>query len=272
MWFGTRDGLNRYDGYQFTVFRNDPKDPLSISDNFINHIYEDSKGRLWIGTMKGLNLYNRQNDSFKKFLVNDKRFQVSSILEDREKKIWISTYNGLFLFDEANHKFIRFQHSSSKNSLVDNRINMMALDKQGNIWIVTANGVSYLNFKTKRFKNFQIYETAEPHTGRNIANSVLVDAANNVWVGFVGNGLGFYDRRNDNFKLMKHDPANSNSLVHNEVLCLTEDNKKRLWIGTQDGGLSVYDPKTGRFFNHKNSLYDNSTIASNSIHSMYNDN
>jgi len=272
MWFGTRDGLNRYDGYRFTVFKNDPKDLSSISDNYINHIYEDSKGRLWIGTMKGLNLYNRQNDSFKKFLTNDKRFQVSCIVEDREKRIWIATYNGLFLFDEAHHKFIRFQHSPGRNSVVDNRIHKLAIDKQGNIWIATQNGVSCFNFKTKNFKNFQKYENDDLYGVRNIAVSILVDEANNVWVGFIGNGLGLYDRKNDNFKLMKHDPANSNSLVHNDILCITEDNEKRLWIGTQDGGLSVYDPKTGRFFNHKNSLNDNSTIASNSIHSLYTDN
>jgi signal transduction histidine kinase/CheY-like chemotaxis protein/ligand-binding sensor domain-containing protein len=271
MWFGTRDGLNRYDGYRFTVFKNDPKDPSSISDNYINHIYEDSKGRLWIGTMKGLNLYDRQNDSFKKFLTNDKRFQVSCIIEDREKRIWISTYNGLFLFDEANHKFTHFLHSSSKNSLVDDRINKMALDKQGKIWITTINGVSCFNFKKKEFKNFQVHPNDGLYDGRNMVFPVFVDSHNNVWVGFIGNGLGLYDREKDNFRLMKHDSANSNSLVHNEILCITEDDEKRLWIGTQDGGLSVYDPKTGRFFNHKNSFYDNSTIASNSIHSIYKD-
>ncbi len=272
MWFGTRDGLNRYDGYTFTIFKNNPEDPLSISDNFINHIYEDSKGRLWIGTNRGLNLYNRTSNSFTKFLTKDKRFLVTCIIEDRQKRIWIATYYGLYLYDEPNHKFTRFLHSSSKNSLIDDRVNKLALDKQGNIWMSTLNGISRFNFKTNTFKNLQLHVDDGPYVGRNMASSILVDSADNVWVGFVGSGIGFYDRRNDNFKLMKHDPVNSNSLPHNEVLCLTEDNEKRLWIGTQDGGLSVYNPKTGTFFNHKNSLYDNSTIASNSIHSIYKDN
>ena len=272
MWFGTRDGLNRYDGYRFTVFKNDPKDPSSISDNFINHIYEDSRGRLWIGTKNGLNLYDRETDFFKKFLINDNSFQVTCIIEDREKRLWISTMTGLFLFDEAHHKFVRFQHSSSRNSLVDDRIIKIALDKQGDIWIATLNGVSRFNIKTKSFKNFQIHKNDGPYILRNMAAAVYVDAADNVWIGYIGNGLGLYDRRNDKFKLIKHDPANSNSLAHNEILCIAEDNEKRLWLGTQDGGLSVYNPKTGKFINHKNSSYDNSTIASNSIHSMYKDN
>ena len=211
MWFGTRDGLNRYDGYTFTIFKNNPADPLSISDNFINHIYEDSKGRLWIGTNRGLNLYNRTNNSFTKFLSRDKRFQVTSIIEDLQKKIWLSTYYGLYLYDEANNKFTRFVHSSSKNSLIDDRVNKLTLDKHGNIWIATINGISRFNSNTKTFKNYQLYADKQLYVGRNIASSILVDSADNVWVGFVGSGLGFYDRKNDSFKLMKHDPANSNS-------------------------------------------------------------
>lgn len=271
MWFGTRDGLNRYDGYRFAIFRNNPEDSSSISDNFINDIYEDSKGRLWIATMKGLNLYDRENDSFEKFVV-DKNFQVTSILEDREKRIWISTYKGLYLLGGPHQKLVHFSHSSVKNSLIDDRITKIALDKQGNIWIATLNGVSYFNPKKSSFKNFQIFANDGLYIGRNRAVTVFIDASDNVWVGFVGQGLGFYDRRNDKFRLMKHDPANSNSLVHNEVQCITEDDEKRLWIGTQNGGLSVYDRKTGRFFTHKNSLYDNSTIASDFIQSLYKDN
>ena len=100
MWFGTMDGLNRYDGYSFKVFRNDPADNKSISGNFITSILEDSKGRMWIGTaFNGLNLFNMETEQFIHFSVDSKPAlssnTVFSVQEDMNGAIWIGTQSGL---------------------------------------------------------------------------------------------------------------------------------------------------------------------------------
>src|SRR5687768_3951212 len=119
MWFGTRDGLNRFDGRRVKVFRNDPADPSTISDNTIYCLMTDSKGRVWIGTRHGLNLYDEKNDNFiRDFSFN--RAEISSatcLFEDRSKNIWIGTRGGLKLLLEGDTtKVVYFNHDPSKSS------------------------------------------------------------------------------------------------------------------------------------------------------------
>lgn len=114
MWFGTKDGLNRYDGYRFVVYHNDVTDPNSLSDNHIKSIYEDSKGRLWIGTATG----------------------------------------GLELFDRDTEKFIHFKHSdTSNNTISDNLVTHITEDGAGNIWIITGKGLDRIMCKPSSGKN-----------------------------------------------------------------------------------------------------------------------
>src|ERR1700753_3632669 len=95
MWFGTRDGLNRYDGYEFTVFKNNPNDPKSLSDNFITAITEDRNGDLWIATWGGgVNRYDRTKDRFIHYLTNHYTKFTNAVLEDYRGQIWIGTNGG----------------------------------------------------------------------------------------------------------------------------------------------------------------------------------
>ena len=101
IWLGTQDGLNRYDGYTFNVYRHDSRDSLSISDSYVNSLFEDSKGRLWIGTYSGgLNLYDRDRDAFTHFLCDTTApstisgSNVWGITEEKGGKIWVAVWAG----------------------------------------------------------------------------------------------------------------------------------------------------------------------------------
>ena len=117
MWFGTDDGLNKFDGYKTVLYRNDSKNPKSLSANIVNNIFEDSKGNLWIGTDGGgLNLYERTTNSFRHFLHNDndassiRDNSVRSICEDAKGTIWVGTYRGLDKIIDGG----KFKHQTAK--------------------------------------------------------------------------------------------------------------------------------------------------------------
>lgn len=138
MWFGTMDGLNKYDGYNFTVYRHDPVKPGSIPASDVNTLYEDREGNLWIGTNGGaLSRYDRATDSFvhyKENLLNPQAISdkaVNTILEDSQNNLWLGTYAGLNLFDRKTKKVTRFNADpKDSTTLIDPVVYSLAEDRQ----------------------------------------------------------------------------------------------------------------------------------------------
>jgi len=121
MWFGTWDGLDRFDGSAFRVYRNDPEDPHSLGFTSVATLFEDSHGRLWVGSTwggPGLSLYDRQGDRFRAFprRAGPARFRVTAIAEDRDGLLWVATDAGLDLFDPERGTFVHFAHDAARGS------------------------------------------------------------------------------------------------------------------------------------------------------------
>src|ERR1700743_2173870 len=152
IWFGTRDGLNKYDGYQFTVFRNDPNNKNSISDNFIKCITEDANHNLWIGTTDGLNRFNAYTNTFVRYKhdpMNDDGLSgnsINCIYKDKKGELLISTNgNGLCFFDAGKNKFKRFAGKSGLSDIDNFEINGVFEDSKNNFWVATDKGTGLLN-------------------------------------------------------------------------------------------------------------------------------
>ncbi len=145
MWFGTWDGLNRYDGYQFTTYKYNVKDPYSLSNNEIRALYEDSNGELWIGTMEGLNRFDREKERFIRFRHDPNNSdslagnRVHAITEGRDTSLWIGTQDGgLSRFDPLTQRIQNYLHNpDDANSLSRNDVRAICVDTTGILWIGT---------------------------------------------------------------------------------------------------------------------------------------
>ena len=231
MWFSTDDGLNRYDGYNFTVYRHKAGDPHSLPANDITHLFEDKQGHLWIGSGSGLSEYNPENNCFTTLKpVKDDETTLSSpdidyIFQDSKNNIWVATYSGLNLLDVKTRKVKRFFYTKNRDDIESHHINSITEDNDGNLWLATRGGLVQFNYGTGFTKTYT-------HGGKNSlssdkVNTIFKNADGNLYIGTATTGLDFLDLKTKTFTNFAHQPGNINSLVNNNVFDLTASTEKK---------------------------------------------
>ena len=231
MWFGTQDGLNRYDGYTFKTFKPDPDDSNSLSDRWISDILEDSEGYIWIATRAG----------------------------------------GLNRYDPRTEQFVRYLHEDGNPlSLIDNHINVLYLDRNDRLWVGTGNGLDVLDEDSNTFTHYQ-YDSSQEEgiTGKNIT-AIYQDSRGRFWIGTSVGGLHRFDPQDKTFFPYQHNAENENTISSDNVTAIVEGRNSTLWIGTRDG-LNRFEPETGRFQQFVHSDIDKQSIASNTIEALHMD-
>ena len=278
MWFGTNEGLNKYDGYTFTVYKNNPEDEHSISNSGIESIYEDKSGNLWVGTQNGLNLYDREKDEFN-LITKFTRRRIPDLLGLEDGRIFMASRNhGLFLYNPKNDSVISFMpEQNNPDKIGSNDITSIVMDNSGNIWIGSADGLNLLDTLTYKFTNFKNNKNG---IDNNSIRSLLLDSKNRLWIG-TESGLSFFKFNKDNpeksyFIDYKNNPKDQISISAGPVLALTEDEDGYLWIGTENGGISIIDLNSFKedncvFYRYENNSDDNTSLSHNSIYSLYED-
>ncbi len=234
MWFGTQDGLNRYDGYNFKIFKNIPDDTTSLSENFIYSLYEDQSGTLFVETQSGI--FHRYNPLTESFTVVEK--DLLKLLTAKVNTV------GATLIEPSG---IKWSGGASKGT-----------------------GLKRLDLKTEKSIDFKNNPLDSHSLSDDKVYSIYRDRSGNLWVG-TANGLDRFDESNEKFFHYRHEPDNPNSLPDNYIWPIFEDNRGYLWIGTAKGGLSCFDPKTQRFTNYSYNPNDPGSISDNWILSLYQD-
>jgi two-component system sensor histidine kinase ChiS len=281
IWLGTQDGLNRYDGYDFTVYKNDLENDSSLSNGFVWAIIEDRAGMLWIGTNGGgLNRFNRQTGVFDHYR-NDPQDPYSlshdvidALLEDREGVLWIGTLGGgLNRFDRESGQFIRYLNDPEDPlSISSNSVTWIFEDHEGVLWIGTIDsGLNRFDRETGQFHRYQNDPQDPTSLGGNNVDTILEDGTGRLWIGCNGGGLNRFDPQTEGFIRYQNDPEDPNSLSDNAIVSLFVDHRGTLWIGTDGGGLNRFDMDSEQFTILKNDPYDPQSINNDHVYSIYED-
>ena len=238
IWFGTRNGLNRYDGYGFNVFQNDVNDSTSISDNHILCITGDKNENLWVGTNNGLNKLDLSTNTFKHYFhdSSDKNSishnTIHSLFVDEDKRLWVGTGCGLNLYDPKSDSF---KLINPDNLFTDNPINIM-LRKGDSLFLATTYmGLIYMNVNT-----FEC--TAGNNENSHLNNyirAMYMDKNNNLWMGTYGDGV--YELPEGGSQYIYYNK--SNGLTDNYIRCINESPDGSILVGTFNG-LNVINPET----------------------------
>lgn len=297
MWFATYDGVNKYDGYAFTVYQHQANDPNSIANDIARTVKTDSQGRVWIGTRDGLSLYDEEKDLFRNFYYkkNGKNTQVNGITEFTPGQLLITTNEGLLLFSINESRFVDNKLDATMRSLVAstvskqgdevyigtgsglyvysiarNKLEMLTKTLEGKriqatlkqsptrIWVATEGAGLYLiNPKTKEAKNYRHTSTNPQGISSNYIRSLALDSQNRLWIGTF-NDLNIYHEGTDTFSTYSSNPVENGSLSQRSVRSIFMDAQGGMWLGTYFGGLNYYHPLKNRFRNIKRIPYQNS--------------
>lgn len=277
IWFGTRGGLNRYDGYRFKVYTNTEKEN-GISDNSIVCIITAKNGSIIVGTENGLNFYDDEHDQFTKVSKKSSLNTLSSdsiecLYEDPQKKLWVGTLNGLNLMtDPKNRRFRKFHFAKPGVSNSLNNILSICKDGKQNLWVGTGGGLvrMYLVNGVYRFEVIK-NEVKNPNSiSSNYVRTIICDKANNIWFG-TDNGLNRYDYGRKSFIRFQKKEGELNSIINNDIRTLMCDKSGKIWIGTQEG-VSIFDPIVKEFANYRHNPDLKSSLSQNSTHSIFQDN
>jgi signal transduction histidine kinase/ligand-binding sensor domain-containing protein/DNA-binding response OmpR family regulator len=280
MWFGTKDGLNKYDGYKFTVYRHDPADSSTLSSNSIRDFCEDQSSTLWIATNGGgINSFDRETERFTRYthdqnnptsISNDFIHRITSFIYGDREIFWIGTGVDVNKFDPASEQITHLPFTDK--GYPESSVEAMVMDSAGNVWIGSWGGGLYrFDPVTRRYTNFS-HDPEIPHSlSDNEVESLFWDRSGILWVGTFDGGLNRFDPENNKFIRYQNDPNNQQTLSSNFVVSIFEDRSGILWLGTAYGGLNAFDYRTEKFNSYLHDPGEQNSISDNTVNCTFED-
>lgn len=277
MWFGTQDGLNRFDGKKFTVYKNDKSNNSSISNNFVYALFEDKDNNLWVGTINGLNRYDRRSDCFERFMSDNEpgSFPVDhirSICQDNAGMLYLATYGGgLTIFDLSSERFNTIGFDTGKpDGLSYGKLNCLHKMGDGNLLIGTwGGGLDKYEVIAKKFSKIILTSEQEESVSHRRINNISSDAEGFIWVST--NGSLFRLEGNTLNAERQLLPSVIREQEAELISCSIHDSFGSLWIGTREKGLWLKKNSDGLYANYVHDEIQSESISNNSIMCIYED-
>jgi signal transduction histidine kinase/ligand-binding sensor domain-containing protein len=295
MWFASKRGLFRYDGYKMISYKNIPLDPNSLATDALETICVDSSGIIWIGTLgSGLESldpitgkinHHRHNPNQKGSLNSD---WVTVVMTDHQGILWVGTSDGLQKYDVKTNSFKHYQHSPGNNtSISSNDVRAIYEDRKKTIWVGTGSpygengnnptngGLNKFDRRTEKFTRY-IHEPDNPRSlMNNKVRSIFEDSRGNFWIGTAGDGLHKMDRANGTFLRYRYDPRHPEKLSRppiskafaetDHITFIKEDGTGALWIGTSESGINYYNSKTGKTVHYESAKDTSGAFVDRSV-------
>ncbi len=273
LWFGSQEGLFRYNGYELKIYKNDPFNPSTLSDNWIQAITEDNDGNLWLGSYSsGAFKFERSTGKFYNYNIDENDSNsisgnsIWTIFVDQKNRIWFGTSNGLSLFNPATNNFKNYYPTGAPSR--QDAVNSIAEDKDGNLYVGTW-GKGLFKFSTKQLTFEPLLKNADYQLTK--IKKILLQNESVLWVATFGGGLLKYNIYDKNYKVFLHNNNDKFSLSENLLQSLTLADDNHLWVGTRATGLSILDIKAEKFQNYRTNKNDEKSLSDNWIGSLYKD-
>lgn len=281
LWFGTQDGLNKYDGYTFTIYKPQPGDPESLSHNWITALFEDSSGKIWIGTQGGgLNRFDPLTGKFTRFPVSGGVLRedsitsrtITSICQSKNGDIWIAAQGGgVSVYNNSTFKHF-VADPGDPDSLVSNNVTDLLIDNRGTLWVGTANdGLKQFQPESGTFIHYRYDKAKSGSLSANRVVDIYEDSAGLIWIGTGGGGLNLMNRAKGTFIHYRNRPDDPDSLSSDQISNIHEDRSGVLWVSTTDRGINHFNKRRETFTRYLRDDTDPYSLNNNSVSCIYED-
>lgn len=266
LWFGTQDGLNRFDGINFKIYKVDNNNPKSIGSNAIFSLNEDINGNIWVGTNNGIYIYNPFFETFSEFKIENKGELIYGIVRDiksdADNNVWFCVADKGVGFYSTDTKKLKFYYFDNVN------IRKINIDNSGFVWLATySDGLVKLNPKSGRYIKYPISNKLS-HKAENDINDLCILNSKQFVVGTSNKGLLYFDSSSEQYTPFFEEDSSTNN--HFYIRCIFKTNEQKLWIGTESGVL-IHNLQSKKTTHVQHVINDPYSLSDNAVHSINQD-